>query len=47
MYHVHLEGSTEINDKTFWQAVEELGARRFPLTEEELREYVLSLSPFG
>ncbi len=35
----------EINDKTFQQAIEELGARRFPLSEEELKEHVLSLSP--
>lgn len=40
-----MEEGVEISDKTFRQAVEELGARRFPLSVEELREQVLSLSP--
>lgn len=35
----------EINDRTFQQAIEELGVRRLPLSEEELRGHVLSLSP--
>lgn len=35
----------EINDKTFQQAIKEVGARRLPLSEEELRGHVLSLSP--